>query len=210
MERVVKISRANVLQREILFLRHKLQKGLLARDAPPEESQMAQMAEYINKLEGYPDLEVSIIKTTKINKVLKAILKLEAIPKEAEFNFKTRSSSLLAKWNHILENAPKEASSAPAVTNGVTNGDVKAEHVEKHESGVKEAASNEEAASNGTNGIKNEEEVSKKDVDVEMKDASEEVDTAMDDSVKGKTEASEDAKVSRNEISISSLMANMR
>lgn len=153
-------------EREILFLRHKLQKGLLNRDAPPEESQMAQMAEYINKLEGYPDLEVSIIKVTKINKVLKAILKLDAIPKESEFNFKARSSQLLSKWNHILDNAPKEppaiaAPAAPAEVNGLTNGDVKSEHGEKQDSGVKEA-------SNGTNGIKAE--AVKTDEDVEMKD----------------------------------------
>lgn len=60
------------------------------------------MSEFVTKLEGYADLEVSIIRATKINKVLKAILKLGTIPREEEFNFKTRSQALLDKWNKLL------------------------------------------------------------------------------------------------------------
>ena len=63
---------------------------------------MKQMSEFVTKLEGYSDLEVSIIRATKINKVLKAILKLSTIPKEEEFQFKPRSQSLLDKWNKLL------------------------------------------------------------------------------------------------------------
>lgn len=158
---------------------------------------MAQMAEYINKLEGYPDLEVSIIKTTKINKVLKAILKLDAIPKEAEYSFKTRSSQLLAKWNHILDNAPKEAvaSTAPAATNGQTNGDSKVENGEKQDAGIKKETPKD------TNGVKSEPEAAKADGDVEMKEVAD-VDTVMEDAGKGETasaaagSASEGVKVS--------------
>ena len=78
------------------------------------------MAEFVTKLEGYADLEVSIIRVTKINKVLKAILKLPSIPKEEEFNFKTRSQTLLDKWNKLLAS---DTPSAP--TNGTS--DVKPE-----------------------------------------------------------------------------------
>jgi len=100
-------------------LRHKLQKGLLTRDQQPKEEEMKQMSEFITKLEGYADLEVSIIRATKINKVLKAILKLDEIPKETEFKFKDRSQSLLGKWNKILESeTPASAPSASAPTNG--------------------------------------------------------------------------------------------
>lgn len=92
---------------------------------------MKQMSEFISKLEGYADLEVSIIRATKINKVLKAILKLAEIPKESEFQFKDRSKSLLEKWNKILESAeqPAASGSTPAagdessskeLTNGVS------------------------------------------------------------------------------------------
>ena len=77
---------------------------------------MKQMSEFITKLEGYSDLEVSIIRATKINKVLKGILKLEEIPKDAEFKFRERSTELLAKWNKILE------SETPAPASAQTNG----------------------------------------------------------------------------------------
>ena len=76
------------------------------------------MSEFVHKLEGYADLEVSIIRATKINKVLKAILKVQNIPKEDEFQFKPRSQSLLDKWNKLL--ASEGTSVAPtAPTNGV-------------------------------------------------------------------------------------------
>jgi hypothetical protein len=60
------------------------------------------MSGYLQKLEGYPELESGIIRQTKINKVLKAMIKLPSIPGDGEFNFKQRSQDLLAKWNTIL------------------------------------------------------------------------------------------------------------
>ncbi|KAM0280725.1 hypothetical protein ACHAQH_003895 [Verticillium albo-atrum] len=111
------ISHSHQLQREVLFLRHKLQKGLLTREQIPKEDEMKMMSDYISKLESFPDLEVSIIRATKINKVLKAILKLESIPKEAEFNFKSRSQALLDKWTKILTTG--DGAAAPTAANGV-------------------------------------------------------------------------------------------
>ncbi|KLU84182.1 hypothetical protein MAPG_03227 [Magnaporthiopsis poae ATCC 64411] len=105
-------------EKEVLFLRHKLQKGLLTRDQEPKEDEMKAMSDYIQKLEVMPELEVGIIRATKINKVLKAILKLDNIPKEDEFKFKPRSKELLDKWTKLLA----EGGSAPAkgaVSNGV-------------------------------------------------------------------------------------------
>lgn len=67
------------------------------------------MSEYIGKLEDYNDLEASIIRSTKINKVLKAIKKLPTIPKDEEFNFTKRSDDLLAAWNVVLAANPEEA-----------------------------------------------------------------------------------------------------
>jgi hypothetical protein len=129
-----RLACTNSKQKEVLFLRHKLQRGLLTREQEPKEEEMKSMSDYITKLEGFPDLEVSIIRITKINKVLKAILKLENIPKESEFNFKARSQVLLDQWNKLL-------SSEPTPTNGV-NG-TSAEGSEKKEAtpanGVKEA-----------------------------------------------------------------------
>lgn len=105
---------------------------------------MRLMSDYIGKLEGFPDLEVSIIRATKINKVLKAILKLENIPKEPEFNFKSRSQVLLEKWNKLLsaDSAPAAATAPAAEANGV-NGSAKEE--------------NKDSAPSKTNGVKKEE-----------------------------------------------------
>ncbi|EXJ90254.1 hypothetical protein A1O1_03353 [Capronia coronata CBS 617.96] len=113
-------------EREVLFLRHKLQKGFLSRDQAPQEEEMPQMSTFIKKLEGYTDLEVSVIRTTKINKVLKALIKLNTIPRDEEFQFRKRSIELLSQWNKILGSEPtdaeagadKEGKASPA-TNGV-------------------------------------------------------------------------------------------
>lgn len=81
------------------------------------ESDIKELSGCLNYLEKFTDLEAAIIKATKINKVLKAILKLETIPQEEEFNFKPRSRTLLDKWNKALAAA---AAAAPAT--GPTNG----------------------------------------------------------------------------------------
>ena len=67
------------------------------------------MSEFISKLEGQTDLEASIIRATKINKVLKAILKLPEFPKDSEFQIKDRSKVLLGAWKIILESAEQPA-----------------------------------------------------------------------------------------------------
>lgn len=109
-------------EKEVLFLRHKLQKGFLSRDQAPQESEMEQMSNYIKKLENYGDLEVSIIRATKINKVLKALTKLNTIPKDEVFDFRGRSVEMLSKWNKILGSESADADDKKAstpTTNGV-------------------------------------------------------------------------------------------
>jgi hypothetical protein len=63
---------------------------------------MQSMSQYLAKLEGHPNFDPLFIRTTKINKVMKAILKLSSIPREDEFNFKSRSQALLDRMNHAL------------------------------------------------------------------------------------------------------------
>lgn len=87
----------------VLFLRHKLQKGFISRDQPPKEDEMASMATYFDKLEKHADLEVSIIRSTKINKVLKMIVKLNSIPRDEDFNFRHRAMNILSSWKNILD-----------------------------------------------------------------------------------------------------------
>lgn len=100
----------------------------MSRDQAPQESEMATMSNFIGKLENYGDLEVSIIRSTKINKVLKALIKLNTIPKDEEFNFKSRSVDLLGRWNKALgaDSTADEAAGASGMgkedqptTNGV-------------------------------------------------------------------------------------------
>lgn len=99
---------------------------------------MKAMSDFVSTLESFTDLAVSIIRATKINKVLKAILKLENIPKEDEFQFKARSQALLDKWNKLLtaEGAAGAAPAAAPEANGIngtkTNG-VKAKSEETEE-----------------------------------------------------------------------------
>ena len=88
------------------------------------------MNQQMKQLEQYTDLDAGIIKSTKINKVLKAILKLDAIPLEETFNFKDRSSHLLTAWAPALGLDPATAGAEPTsskepTTNGVAH--------EKHE-----------------------------------------------------------------------------
>jgi hypothetical protein len=93
----------------VLYLRHKLQKGFLSRDQAPKEEEMADMHDYFKQLTEMGELEATMIRNTKINKVLKAILKLESIPKNDKFDFTGRSTALLAEWNKTLGVVPADA-----------------------------------------------------------------------------------------------------
>ena len=118
------------------------------------------MADFLGELEGYPDLEGSIIRATKIHKVLKQMIKLEHIPLEEEFKFKDRSTKLLARWNDTLSSdgpsddkadektddkpeEPKIEEDAPT-----TNGEIKdtEEQAQKAEAGQAAAPEEESAA----------------------------------------------------------------
>ncbi|KAH8701055.1 hypothetical protein BGW36DRAFT_357686 [Talaromyces proteolyticus] len=90
-------------KKDVLFIRHKLQKGLLSREHPPQEEEMENMATFITKLENHGEIEVSIIRETKIQKVLRAIIKLPSIPREEEYNFKKRALDILSSWKSLLE-----------------------------------------------------------------------------------------------------------
>lgn len=90
------------------------------------------MAEYFSSLEAMDDLEHSTIRNTKIHKVLKAIVKLSAIPKDDEYHFKQRSYDLLHKWQKILSESADAGEGAAegnteigeAKTNGEESKDV--------------------------------------------------------------------------------------
>jgi hypothetical protein len=164
-----------VLQKEVLFLRHKLQKGLLTRDQEPKEEEMQLMSDYVTKLEGFPDLEVSIIRATKINKVLKAILKLDNIPKEDEFKFKSRSQVLLDKWNKLLAVDGSAAPAPAAEANGTSKASAKA------------------------NGVKEKTEASEPAKAEEPKEANDEPKESKEDATEAKEASKENSKVTAEE-----------
>lgn len=116
------------------------------------------MSDYLSELEGYPDLEGSIIRSTKIHKVLKAMIKLGSIPLDEEFHFKTRSQELLEKWTEILTNDTSAGPAgdkdeegkgdAPQDVVPTTNGEAKSTETqaEKAEAGVAAAPEEESEA----------------------------------------------------------------
>lgn len=110
-------------EKAILYLRHRLQKGFLSRDQAPKEDEMAGMADFFSQLESYESLEASIIRTTKIHKVLKAIVKLNSIPKDEEYNFRKRSHAMLDIWSKALAaDGDEKTTAAPADSVAATNG----------------------------------------------------------------------------------------
>ncbi|KAL9604823.1 MAG: hypothetical protein Q9219_000271 [cf. Caloplaca sp. 3 TL-2023] len=121
----------HIKEKKVLYFRHKLQRGFLSRDVPPKEDEMKSMSEFLSELETYPDLEGGIIRSTKINKVLKGMLKITSIPQDEVYHFKERSLKVLTKWNETLAREGAGASGdkddegrAEAVaptTNGVAN-----------------------------------------------------------------------------------------
>ncbi|KAL8631547.1 hypothetical protein Q9189_002765 [Teloschistes chrysophthalmus] len=120
-------------EKRILYFRHKLQRGFLSRDIPPKEEEMGTMAEYLTELETYGDLEATIILNTKINKVLRGMVKIPSIPLDEIHQFKERSLKLLGKWNETLlahdkakgsgdSNDDHKAETAAPSTNGIIKG----------------------------------------------------------------------------------------
>lgn len=64
---------------------------------------MATMDGFFKKLDQHADLEVSIIRKTKIHKVLRMIVKLSSIPRDEEFHFRQRALDILSKWRNVLD-----------------------------------------------------------------------------------------------------------
>lgn len=140
------------------------------------------MSNFIALLENFNDLEVSIIRSTKINKVLKAIMKLDSVPREEEFNFKKRSQSLLDKWNKLLA-----TDGTPAAANGV-NGATDSHDGEKKTgtNGVKASGDAPKKSTKATKAASEDAETKDKVVETEAKNAEEadkEGEKAEDDAV---------------------------
>ena len=67
---------------------------------------------------------VVLLQSTKINKVLKAIMKLASVPRDEEYHFRKRSTDLLEKWNELIGPGDKNqapTSTSPAAKKGKKN-----------------------------------------------------------------------------------------
>lgn len=97
------------------------------------------LEEHLRALEQYENLEPQIIKETKVNKLLKVIIKAPNIPRDAEFKFKERCQKLLNTWTQFLS-AEEDKTPVP-VSNGVTNGKTEENKEEPKEDKPSEAPS---------------------------------------------------------------------
>ncbi|KAF1912423.1 hypothetical protein BDU57DRAFT_582678 [Ampelomyces quisqualis] len=183
-------------EKQVLYLRHRLQKGFLSRDQAPKDDDMANMSDYLKQLELHDDLEAEVIKKTKVHKVLKAIVKLNSIPKEEEFGFKQRSSELLTKWTGAL--AADEPAAAPmeTATNGVKHDEDEKSQPTKEESPVdrKEDMPAEEKKDNTPAGSTPAAKAAVVDGDVSMADADKDLDK-IEPAIKADTDSNVEASV---------------
>lgn len=90
--------------REVLFIRHKIQRGFLAPDQEDcglPDGQMAELSDLLTQLEKLDDLEAQVISATKINKVMRALIKND-LPRDKELSIRSRAYALLDEYELTL------------------------------------------------------------------------------------------------------------
>lgn len=108
----------------VYHLRSRLQRGFLSGE--PKADEMERMNETFDEAEEFlndtPDLEGDVIEESRVRRVLKNIMKMGEIPRNSDFHFKTRASTLLKKLNRALgiEGDASAEPSKAAVPNGTT------------------------------------------------------------------------------------------
>ncbi|KAJ4391702.1 hypothetical protein N0V93_005322 [Gnomoniopsis smithogilvyi] len=98
------------ITKAILLIRSKLQNGcrkMLMQDQSPSNDDLQEMSNSLAKLEAFPDLEASVIQSTRIHKVMMAILKLERLPEDDGFKVSigSRARALLDDYELTLMSA---------------------------------------------------------------------------------------------------------
>ncbi|KAK3373635.1 hypothetical protein B0T24DRAFT_624118 [Lasiosphaeria ovina] len=109
--------REEIFRQSILFLRYKIQKALLT---PPDGSEirasvMASTSGLLQRLEEARPIDASILKCTKIHKVMKGITKLnpDTIPGEEEYRFISRARHLLDMYMKVLADGTEVKETRP-------------------------------------------------------------------------------------------------
>uniref|UniRef100_A0A060T3Z5 ARAD1A13156p n=1 Tax=Blastobotrys adeninivorans TaxID=409370 RepID=A0A060T3Z5_BLAAD len=85
-------------EKQVYQIRIDLQKKFLGSEKP-QQSDFALMDRQLSLLEHNSDLEVSIIRKTRVNKVLKMIAKMTDIPGENDYHFASRARALVDRWS---------------------------------------------------------------------------------------------------------------
>lgn len=112
----IEVKEEQIAQRmkRVVFIRHDLQKAFFSRGSnPTADRDIAKMSELLTELEGYEDLESSVIWKSKIHKVLRLIAKLEDMLNEDERDFQQRVSDLLETYMYQLADGLKNESATP-------------------------------------------------------------------------------------------------
>ncbi|KAF8868464.1 hypothetical protein BD779DRAFT_1676673 [Infundibulicybe gibba] len=99
--------------------RHKLQKTFLSNKTPPKEEDMPALDNLFTTVEKYDKINIQYLQFSKIGKVMRhiAILPVERVPKNEQYNFRERAKALVDKWHQIL-NANKSGGSESGAANG--------------------------------------------------------------------------------------------
>lgn len=96
-------------------IRHRLQRGFIGRTPLSEE--LPDLSNHLGRLEALPELELSVMRETKIKKLLSAILRTKDIPEENKYKFKSRITNVLAGWNKLsAEQTDSSASATESLT----------------------------------------------------------------------------------------------
>ncbi|KAG9009593.1 hypothetical protein FRB94_011856 [Tulasnella sp. JGI-2019a] len=112
--------------------RHKLQRAFLTAKNPPQPDDMPGYDQIFSTVENYDKLNIEYLQFSKIGKVMRRIAGMENIPRDDEFHFKERATTLVATWQSIIQAAEADAegkgnaSGAKTAATAKVNTDVKA------------------------------------------------------------------------------------
>jgi len=87
--------------KNVMFIRHKLQKCLLGKDVP-DDKLLDEVPGYLDKLDSV-EASVDLFRETKIGKVLVRVNKLENIPRDDKLGIKEHVTKLLDKWQEVMD-----------------------------------------------------------------------------------------------------------
>ncbi|KAI9786612.1 MAG: hypothetical protein M1839_006163, partial [Geoglossum umbratile] len=92
---------AHVQKADLLQAKARLHE-LLEDEEMTEDEASNSIQYHLSTLESIVNPDTELIKAININDVLKAIIRQPSVPREAEFHFKRRASTILNNWNKIL------------------------------------------------------------------------------------------------------------